>query len=144
MAASRSSGGGGGGDDVAASLSSSSVLALLTDGPTLPSPELSLMLRAPTSDTGCGSDTLCLEPDRLLMDGVGDLLCRGGEADDDDLVSGVCTSDGSDFDPAIVLPPGDDVVIRSRSTSSRSPSAKSIRCIDSSIDSAGVPASRSR
>ena len=142
MAASRSSGGGGGGDDVTASRGSSSVLALLTDGPKLPSLELSLMLRTPTSDTGCGSDTLCLEPDRLLTDGVGDSLCRGGEADDD-LVSGVCTSDGSDFDPAIVLL-GDDVVIRNRSTSSRSPSAKSIRCIDSSIDSAGVPASRSR
>ena len=141
MAASRSSGGGGGGDDIAASRSSSSVLALLTDGPRLPSPELSLMLRAPTSDTGCGSDTLCLEPDRLLMDGVGDSLCRGGEADG--RVSGVCTSDGSDFDPAIVLP-GDSVVIRSKSTSSRSPSAKSIRCIDSSMDSAGVLASRSR
>ena len=65
MAASRSSGGGGGGDDVPASLGSSNVLALLMDGPKLPSPELSLMLRAPTSDTGCGSDTLCLEPDRL-------------------------------------------------------------------------------
>ena len=104
------------------------------------------MLRTPTSDTvgGCGSDTLCLELDRLrTTDGVGE-VCRGGEVDDDFVgsVSGVCASDGSDFEPAIVLA-GDDVVIRSRSTSSRSPSAKSIRCIDSSMDSAGIPASRS-
>ena len=67
------------------------------------------------------------------LDGVGDAGCGGVDGD----VPEACGSEGRDFELPRV-PGGDDEPMRSRSTSPGSPPAKSIRCTDSSMDSAGI------
>ena len=69
MASSRSMAGGGGGRG-GLSRGRSRVLAMLAEGPTLPSTELSLLPALPTCTPmsamvggSLGADTLCLEPD---------------------------------------------------------------------------------
>ena len=65
------------------------------------------------------------------LDGVGDAGCGGVDGD----VSVACGSEGRDLELPRV---GDDEPMRSRSTSPGSPPAKSIRCTDSSMASAGI------